>query len=958
MRIALVCNPVAGGWSPDDPDGHAGGEEIVCKFSAALSARGHDVVVAGDFPWGEARTSGGVTFVPRQWFKGESYDLALYFKCPELYDPNLAPRSYLWTDQERCFIPDPFVRVVACSDYLRRWLASAVPRALPRLAVIPYGIDCAEVSSAGEGIERNPREVLHCASPDRGLDVFLDLWPRVLERAPDALLTIAYGWELFDKYGGSPALKAKIVAQIARLNELAQREAVTMRRLSRLEMHQALHRASVYAYWCTGGEQFGLTALKAQLAGCVPVVKPWGALHETVAEVRRGDKNLNWMVESEEGMVCALQELLLHGGSRCAWMRNAMAEDGFAQQFDWPKIVDHWERLWAECDQPPKPLTTAVVQMPGPPHFAEETGWNLPQAAHAIVAEWMQAVQPKRPWLDPSLGYPTLGTAPTPADADAILLGFGFEDNPEQPGRVLRKLCAKAGTPLFLLVSHGAWRAKQRQRAFAPADLQHLLGQCPEFQIRAVALNGEGDGATVAICRYVQERIPDERDLTRVRRLQAPRETMSACLMVRESAHTLGMALKSLEGVVDEVILVDTGEGVPVPETAEKPDLLYAELHALQARYHALRLQFPNADEPERVTRDLGFVLEQADRIVRHLNTPPMDRPLHTADIAWDWHRRTRIPLRYADARSPRWCFDCQREHGIGEMGYGHRVAGFETPRNQSIALARGDWVLWIDSDEELLNAAALGKYLRPNMFAGYGIQQHHHSVNPPEAAKVDLPVRVFRRVPEGTAGWFDFGPDKWPTFHSGATARFTGVVHEHPGHGPTYTEGLGPVIIVSDVWISHRGYVTEDIRRRRFVRNWPLMVADRQKYPDRRLGLFLMVRDLSHQARYLLETGGGVMTPEVQQLAQEGWRIYVDHFAKTADAYSADCGMFAATCAEILGAGIHYEVQVRARKPEISGPDDGVTAQFAGRFENDEQMLAALKARLGDTNRWQGPYL
>jgi glycosyltransferase involved in cell wall biosynthesis len=883
MRIALVCNPVAGGWSPLEPEGWAGGEEIVVKFSEALAARKHIIHVAHDGQSVASGTIGVPCFLSREdfaKFQGEiGYDLALYFKCPELYDPNLAPRSYLWTDQERCFVPDPFVRVVACSEYLRRWIASAVPRALPRLSVIPYGIDCAEVLAAGEGITRDPLEVLHCASPDRGLDVFLDLWPRVLARVPEAKLTIAYGWELFDKYGGSPALKAKIQAQIARVNELAQREAVTMRRLSRLANHQALHRASVYAYWCTGGEQFGLTALKAQLAGCVPVVKPWGALHETIMAE-------SCKVDGPNDFVAAIADRL--SGPRGEY-------DGFglqvaAERFDWPRIVDHWEALWSQHDQPPAPLKSAVVQVPGPPPFAEETGWNLPQAAHALIAEWMQAIQPQRPWIDPTLGYP-LGPAPTPADADAILLGWSLEDDPEQPGRVLRRLCAKPGTPVFVLVSHGAWRATKRQRAFAPADLQHLLGACPEFTLRAVALNGEGDGATVATCRFVGERIPDDRDLVRVRRIQAPRETLSACFIVRDVAHTFPMTLKSLESLVDEVCVIDTG----------------------------------STDA--------------------------------TADVVDDWRRRTGIAVRYESGTSPRFCFDCQAEHAIGEMGYGHRVAGFETPRNQSVALARGDHVLWCDADEELLNAGALAKYLRPNTFAGYGIPQHHHSVNPPEASKVDYPVRCFRRVPEGTAGWLDHGPEKWPTYHSGCTARFTGVVHEHPGHGPTYTEGLGPVIILSDVWISHRGYTTEDGRRRRFVRNWPLMVADRQKYPDRRLGLFLMIRDLSHQARYLVEAAGGQMTPDAQRLAQEGWNLYMEHFVTTADAYSGDAAMFANTCAEILGAGIRYDVSIRASKPELSG-EDAVHVQFSGRFENDEQALAAAKARMGDTSRWQGPYV
>jgi glycosyltransferase involved in cell wall biosynthesis len=881
MRIALVCNQVLGGWSPLDPDGMSGGEEIVWKFSAALADAGHVVHVQYD---GEYLADGNrlVTYLPRNVKQGDGYDLAIYFKCPELYDPTLAPRAYLWTDQERPFVPDPFVRVVACSQYLARYLDSMVPRASSRLTVIPYGIDCAEVLAAGEGITRDPLEVLHCASPDRGLDVFLDLWPRVLERVPEAKLTIAYGWELYDKYGGSRALKAKIVAQIAALTE--QGAAITMNRLSRLEMHQALHRASVYAYWCTGGEQFGLTPLKAQLAGCVPVVKPWGALHETVLAEYRIEHRQTFINLIEHTLKARVHE---HDGNSSHERRL------FAERFDWPAIVEQWERLWQWTDAEaahPHP-TSDLVQIPGPPPFAEPTGYNVAAVVHPTIAEWMQAMQPKAPYIDPSLGFPP-GAVDAPDKGDAVLLGFGLEDAVGAPGQWLKLHHIHAGTPVCLLVSHGLWRARQRRRLLSPEDVRAILGQQPELVQRSVSLGQDGEGLTLYAFRYQPERVLADRDRDRARRCLNPRQTLSVCYMVRDCAHTIGYSLKSVEAVADEVVLVDTGS---------------------------------------------------------------VDA---TAAVVEDWARRTGIAVRYARGTSPRHCFDCGREHGIGEMAHGHRVAGFETPRNESIALARGDHILWLDADEELLHAnpGALNKYLRPNLYAGYGIQQHHHSVNPPEAGKIDYPVRCFRRVPDGEAGSFAFGPHQWPTYHSGLTARFTGIVHEHPGFGPGYVDGLGPVIILSDVWISHKGYLTEDYRRKRFVRNWPLMVADRLKYPERRLGQFLFVRDLAHQARYLIESAGGRVTPEAHALASEGWRIFCDHFAERVDAYAADAAMFASTCAEIIGVGQHYEVSIKVKKPEMTG-EDAIVAQFAGRFRDRAQALAAAGARLADTDRWEGPY-
>lgn len=874
MRIAIVCNSVAGGWSPLDDQGWSGGEETVVKFSEALARRGHSVYVVCDIPNSiTPRADLDVNYCARgHEIPSGAFDIALYFKCPELADPKLAPRLYCWTDQERPLVPDPFDKVAACSQYLARVLTSLSPRVASRLTVLPYGIDVDEVRRAGVGVLRDPLEVLHCASPDRGLVDFLRLWPRVLAEVPDAHLTIAYGWDLFDKYGGPLVIKTAVQALLADLPE----SSYTMGRLSRDAMHQALHRAVAYAYYCTGGEQFGLTPLKARVAGCLPIVKPWGALHETVPA--------EFHVPDADAMVERLVNVLRHG-------HHATVVSPDLDAYDWDAIVTRWEAVWAESE-PMATLDSPVTQVPGSPAFLAPVGHNVLQAMYPALQQWLSESGAQAPWIDPSLGYPP-GPALSPETADAVVVGWALEDGEQAPGRMLRGLLARPGTPMLTIVSHGAWRAPARQRALTVGDLETIAGTCPEFRVMALPLDAEGNGATLAAFRYVAERVLDERDYGRVARLQVPRQTLSVCMMVRDAAHTLGMALNSIASVADEVVLIDTG----------------------------------STDGTEAVARE--------------------------------WATRTGVPLMLEAGTSPRWCFDCLKEHGIGEMAYGHRVAGFETARNQSIALAHGDWILWLDADEEVVEPRNLHKYLRPNVYQGYGVPQHHFSMDAPEASKIDLPVRLFRRADDPTAqprGWFPYGPEAWPTYGTGLTARFTGIVHEHPGLPPTYLEGLGPVIMLSDVRLAHRGYFVEQNRRGRFVRNWPLMCLDRLKYPERRLGRFLWIRDLSHQVRYLVECAGGQVTPEAVQLAQEGCELFAREFSGSSDAYCADAAMFATTCAQVLGRGVEFVVNIQARKPELTG-EETVGTQFSGRYDDLEQVLQAIRTRMADVTRWVGPY-
>lgn len=43
------------------------------------------------------------------------------------------------------------------------------------------------------------------SSYDRGLDILLNMWPKIIEKYPDTLLVICYGWDMFIKgYANNP----------------------------------------------------------------------------------------------------------------------------------------------------------------------------------------------------------------------------------------------------------------------------------------------------------------------------------------------------------------------------------------------------------------------------------------------------------------------------------------------------------------------------------------------------------------------------------------------------------------------------------------------------------------------------------------------------------------------------------------------------------------------------------
>jgi len=203
----------------------------------------------------------------------------------------------------------------------------------------------------------------------------------------------------------------------------------------------------------------------------------------------------------------------------------------------------------------------------------------------------------------------------------------------------------------------------------------------------------------------------------------------------------------------------------------------------------------------------------------------------------------------------------------------------FAAARNRSVEKATGDWVLWIDADEYLLGGEHLGKYLRDNMYLGYVIRQHHHAID--AQLKPDVPVRLFRN-------------------HRGI--KFFGCIHEHPE--TELNAGIAPSVILSDVHIMHDGYVTEGIRRSRFLRNLPLLLKDRKRHPQRRLGLVFLARDYVHLARYEMERTRGMMTGKAKGYLERAIEIHRAHFASPEDPMHGYSLPLYQSALELLGEG------------------------------------------------------
>ena len=107
------------------------------------------------------------------------------------------------------------------------------------------------------------------------------MWPKIRAAVPDAELNIYYGWGSWDSLEGENGRQfhERIDRMLAELKD----QGVTEHgRVDHETLAEAMRQTKVWAYPTEFPEIHCITALKAQAAGCWPVVTNVGALKETV----------------------------------------------------------------------------------------------------------------------------------------------------------------------------------------------------------------------------------------------------------------------------------------------------------------------------------------------------------------------------------------------------------------------------------------------------------------------------------------------------------------------------------------------------------------------------------------------------------------------------------------------------------------------------------------------------
>jgi glycosyltransferase involved in cell wall biosynthesis len=166
----------------------------------------------------------------------------------------------------------------------------------------------------------------------RGLEHLLNSWPEIKKAYPDATLDIYYGWQTWGLL--TPEKEKRMREQIASYKD----QGVTDHgKVGHEELNRAYEAASIWAYPCTAPETFCITALRAQLAGAIPVILEGTALPETVRFGYK-TKNLN---EYPALLIKAMKE----AETATLESRQKMG-DFIRKEFTWKAVAQKWDALF------------------------------------------------------------------------------------------------------------------------------------------------------------------------------------------------------------------------------------------------------------------------------------------------------------------------------------------------------------------------------------------------------------------------------------------------------------------------------------------------------------------------------------------------------------------------------------------------------------------------------------
>jgi len=341
----------------DKPKGIGGSETQVILLSREFSKLGYKVKIYNKCK--KRHLDGGydVEYIPFQNFNDDSksifYDYFIASRYLDCFDISFrSGKNYAMIhdiflimggrDQKDVKL-DKIDNYFALSNRHKKFVSEHHSIPLDRIKVTSNGLDFSRFDSE-EVPERDPFKLIYSSSPDRGLELLLDLFPKIDERAH---LHIYYGFENFkdQKY------IEKMMNKIKELNK--EKERVFYHgRIGQDELAKQFQTSAIWAYPTFFEETYCITALEAMAGGAVVLSSEFWGLIDTVKDggiLLPLNDNRNNVFEPayQDAWLDECNKLLTDLDYQKYWRQKGKKR---AERFTWTRVAEQWHNLFKSCD--------------------------------------------------------------------------------------------------------------------------------------------------------------------------------------------------------------------------------------------------------------------------------------------------------------------------------------------------------------------------------------------------------------------------------------------------------------------------------------------------------------------------------------------------------------------------------------------------------------------------------
>jgi 2-polyprenyl-3-methyl-5-hydroxy-6-metoxy-1,4-benzoquinol methylase/glycosyltransferase involved in cell wall biosynthesis len=351
--IVFYTGPAWEWWNANSPYREGtGGSELACVEMAKSFARmGHRVRVYSDCP-GMEGIYDEVEYLHFSHAQPGTITCDVFISSRQ---PTVLPALQLTAKARILWVHDIHVgapgsqlheallhydRIFCLSKWHRDYFLSVYPFLDPEKVVVSRNGILIERFPCAEHAKEN--KLIYTSSGNRGLELLLDLFPRIREKVPDVELEVYYG---FNVWKSAARNSPDEMAQIERIEQKMKNTpgVITMGRENQQGLAKAWLQAKVWAYptWFT--ETYCISALEAQAAGAVPVTTNLAALGETVQSGFLLSPPLN--EEYNKDFVDSVVELLTDEEER---QKHVKIGREAAEKLTWSSLALDWRKQFDE----------------------------------------------------------------------------------------------------------------------------------------------------------------------------------------------------------------------------------------------------------------------------------------------------------------------------------------------------------------------------------------------------------------------------------------------------------------------------------------------------------------------------------------------------------------------------------------------------------------------------------